>query len=176
MKAIHHIGVSVANLEEAIDFYHDVLGLEFSREPSPVFDDPNMGPAIGVPGAALRQACFQCGDAQVELQEYTAPDPPNRAPPPPNAIGAAHIAFRVSDIEAAKRALEEKGIRFLSDVNVVDEGTIAGWRWVYFHDPAGNTLELLEEAYVLREDRAAGIAGYKSKRKARATEAGAEPE
>jgi catechol 2,3-dioxygenase-like lactoylglutathione lyase family enzyme len=161
MKAIHHVGITVPDLDRGIDFYHGVLGLEFSTEPSPVFDDPRLGAAVGVPGANLRQVCLACGESVVELLEYTQPAPPNDAPLPPNGIGAAHLAFRVDDIERTRAELEAKGVEFLSDVNVVDDGVLAGWRWVYFLDPDGNTLELVEEAYTRPEERAEGIAAYK---------------
>lgn len=148
------------DLEQAIGFYHDVLGLPLSHEPSGLLEGPEVGPGVGVPGAALKMACLACGDALVELVEYAAPETPNDVPPPPNAIGAAHLAFRVQDIAAHKRALERKGVQFTSDINVEDEGSVAGWRWVYFRDPAGNTLELVEEAYTLPEERKAAIAEY----------------
>jgi catechol 2,3-dioxygenase-like lactoylglutathione lyase family enzyme len=166
MKAVHHVGITVPDLERAIDFYHDVLGLEFANEPSPVFDDPTLGPAVGVPGANLRQVSLWCGDSIVELLEYTSPEPPNDAPLPPNGLGAAHLALKVDDVARTKAELEAKGIEFLSEINVVDEGVLAGWRWVYFQDPDGNTLELVEEAYRLAEERAAGIAEYKRSRAA----------
>jgi catechol 2,3-dioxygenase-like lactoylglutathione lyase family enzyme len=167
MKAIHHIGITVSDLERGIDFYHGLLGLEFSTEPSPVFDDPRLGPAVGVPGANLKQVCLVCGESVVELLEYTQPEPPNEAPLPPNGIGAAHLAFRVDDIERSKAELEAKGVEFLGEINVVDDGVLAGWRWVYFTDPDGNTLELVEEAYTRPEQRAKGIAAYKHAREKR---------
>jgi catechol 2,3-dioxygenase-like lactoylglutathione lyase family enzyme len=63
-----------------------------------------------------------------------------------NALGAQHVAFRVDDVRARTQELEEHGVTFLSELNVVDEGVLAGWRWVYFTDPDGNALELVEIA------------------------------
>ena len=56
--------------------------------------------------------------------------------------------------------LEGKGVAFYSDVNVVDEGPLAGWRWVYFSDPDGLALELVEVAYYLKDEREANSAEY----------------
>lgn len=167
MRAIHHVGITVANLEDGIDFYHGVLGLPFANEPSPVFDDPSLGPAVGVPGAALRQVSLQLGDSIVELLEYQRPESPVDAPLPQNALGAQHLAFFVDDINATKAELESKGVRFFSDVNVVDEGVLAGWRWVYFADPDGNALELVEIAYTKPAERKAGIDAYLAERSPR---------
>jgi catechol 2,3-dioxygenase-like lactoylglutathione lyase family enzyme len=161
---MHHVGITVSDLERGIDFYHGVLGLEFVNEPSPVFDDPGLGPAVGVPGAALRQVSLAVGDAVVELLEYSRPQSPIDAPLPQNALGAAHVAFLVEDIHAKKAELEAKGVEFFSDVNAVDEGVLAGWRWVYFSDLEGNALELVEIAYMQPEERAAGIRAYLEQR------------
>ncbi len=160
MKAMHHVGITVSDLERGIDFYHGVLGLGFAAEPSPVFDDPALGPAVGVPGAALRQVSLALADGFLELLEYTRPASPIDAPLPQNALGAQHVAFLVDDIHAVKADLEAKGVRFYSEVNAVDEGVLAGWRWVYFSDPEGNALELVEIAYTRPEERAAGIRAY----------------
>jgi catechol 2,3-dioxygenase-like lactoylglutathione lyase family enzyme len=173
MKAIHHVGITVSDLERGIDFYHGVLGLGFANEPSPVFDDPALGPAVGVPGAALKQVSLALGDGILELLEYTRPSSPIDAPVAQNALGAQHVAFQVDDIHARKAELEAKGVRFFSEVNAVDEGVLAGWRWVYFSDPEGNALELVEIAYTRQEERAAGIRSYLAQRAAGRAGAGA---
>jgi catechol 2,3-dioxygenase-like lactoylglutathione lyase family enzyme len=160
IHGVHHTGIIVSDLERSIDFYHGILGLEFANEPSPVFDDPGLGPKVGVPGAALRQVTLKAGDHQVELLEYTAPPSPIDAPMPQNALGAHHVGFRVDDIDAKVRELKDKGVEFLGDVSAVDEGVLAGWRWVYFRDPDGISLELVEVAYTREADRRAGIAAY----------------
>ena len=114
----------------------------------------------GVPGGALRQVSLLLGDTEFELLQYKSPPSETTEPLLSNNIGASHVAFRVDDIRATKAALEAKGIEFFSDVNVVDEGVLAGWRWVYFEDPDGYPLELVEVAYYNADERKAGIAGY----------------
>lgn len=160
MKGMHHVGITVKDLDASIGFYHDVLGLEFSNEPSPWFDAPELGPAVGVPGAGLRQVSLLLGDTTLELLEYRSPPSETTEPLKSNDLGASHVAFLVDDIHAKKAELESKGIEFYSDVNVVDEGVLAGWRWVYFQDPDGYPLELVEVAYYDDEGRRAGIAAY----------------
>ena len=160
MKGLHHVGITVKDLDASIRFYHDVLGLQFSNEPSPWFDAPELGPAVGVPGAALRQASLLLGDTMLELLEYKSPPSETSEPLRSNNLGASHVAFLVEDIEAKKAELEAKGISFYSDVNVVDEGVLAGWRWVYFEDPDGYPLELVEVAYYNEQERREGIAAY----------------
>jgi catechol 2,3-dioxygenase-like lactoylglutathione lyase family enzyme len=162
VKGIHHVGITVPDLDRGIAFYNGVLGLEFFDPPSPVFDHEDLGERVGIPGAALRQVNLMLDGTIVELLEYTAPAPPyGDEPILANARGAAHVCFQVEDVEAKKAELEAAGVEFLSDVNVVDEGVLAGWRWVYFRDPFGIVLELVEIAYHDDEAARRGIAAYR---------------
>jgi catechol 2,3-dioxygenase-like lactoylglutathione lyase family enzyme len=164
MKGLHHVGITVKDLDASIRFYHDVLGLGFSNEPSPWFDAPELGVAVGVPGAGLRQVSLLLGDTTLELLEYKSPPSETAEPLRSNNLGASHVAFLVEDIDAKKAELEASGIEFYSDVNVVDEGVLAGWRWVYFQDPDGYPLELVEVAFYNEQDRRAGIEAYLASR------------
>ncbi len=164
MKALHHVGITVADLDASIRFYHDVLGLPFANEPTPWFEGEELARGVGVPAAALRQVSLLAGDTTLELLEYRSPPSETDRPLRSNNVGASHVAFLVDDIHATKAALEAKGIEFYGPVNVVDEGVLAGWRWVYFQDPDGYPLELVEVAYYREEDRRAGIAAYLASR------------
>jgi catechol 2,3-dioxygenase-like lactoylglutathione lyase family enzyme len=160
VRALHHVGITVRDLDASIRFYHDVLGLEFSNEPSPWFDGEELSRGVGVPDAALRQVSLLVGDTTLELLEYSSPPSDTDRPLGSNSLGASHVAFLVDDVHAAKAELEAKGIAFYSPVNVVDEGVLAGWRWVYFEDPDGYPLELVEVAYYNEDERRAGISAY----------------
>jgi len=160
MRAQSHVGITVRDLDASVRFYHDLLGLEMCTEPSPWFDQPDLGRGVGVPGAALRQVCLRLGDTMLELLEYRTPPSDTERPLLSHSIGASHVAFQVDDIQAAKAELESRGVTFYSDVNVVDDGVLAGWRWVYFADPDGYPLELVENAYLRRGGHAEGIARY----------------
>jgi catechol 2,3-dioxygenase-like lactoylglutathione lyase family enzyme len=104
------------------------------------------------------------GDTMLELLEYKSPPSETAGPLLSNNTGASHVAFLVDDIEAKKTELENQGIEFYSAVNRVDEGVLAGWRWVYFEDPDGYPLELVEAAYYNAEEREEGIAAYLASR------------
>ena len=102
MKGLHHVGITVKDLDASIRFYHDVLGLQFSNEPSPWFEGEELGPAVGVPGAALRQVSLVLGDSTFELLEYKSPPSETTGPFSSQILGASHVAFFVDDIESKK--------------------------------------------------------------------------
>jgi catechol 2,3-dioxygenase-like lactoylglutathione lyase family enzyme len=164
MKALHHVGITVKDLDASIRFYHDVLGLAFSNEPSPWFRGEDLERGVGVPGAALRQVSLLAGTTTVELLEYETPPSDTAEPLRSNNLGASHIAFLVENIDAAKADLEAEGVSFFSDVNIVDDGVLAGWRWVYFEDPDGYPLELVQVAYYHEDERRSGVAAYLASR------------
>jgi catechol 2,3-dioxygenase-like lactoylglutathione lyase family enzyme len=158
LLGVHHTGIIVSNLDRSVYFYHDLLGLEFVSEPSPWFSGRELAEGVGVPDASLRQVNLRVGNGTVELLEYGNRPDGDDAVPPQNRLGSSHIALLVDDIEQSIADLRAKGVEFLSASHVVDEGTLAGWRWVYFLDPDGYTVELVEEAYTTPHQEA--IAAY----------------
>jgi len=161
LRAIHHAGLVVRDLDRSIYFYHDILQLPFANEPTPWFSGSQLATGVGVPGAELRQVSLWVGDhSTMELIEYANRPATSTSPVPNNFMGAAHVCFKVDDVDATKKELETKGVTFYSDVNIVDSGPLAGWRWVYFSDPDSLVLELVEVAYYLKDDREANSAQY----------------
>ncbi|MCL2027752.1 MAG: methylmalonyl-CoA epimerase [Bacteroidales bacterium] len=99
MKPTHveHIGIAVANLDEAIKYYEDVLNLKcYAIEE--------------VAEQKVKVAFFQVGDTKIELLESTDPEGPigkfvaNKGP------GVHHIAFAVDNTADTLKAMENKGI------------------------------------------------------------------
>jgi methylmalonyl-CoA/ethylmalonyl-CoA epimerase len=97
---IEHIGIAVENMEEAIAYYENVLGLRCYKIEE-------------VADQKVKTAFFLVGQTKVELLETTDPEGPigkfiaNRGP------GLHHIAFAVDDVAQSLREAEEKGIRLI---------------------------------------------------------------
>jgi catechol 2,3-dioxygenase-like lactoylglutathione lyase family enzyme len=144
MQAIFHTGITVSDIEKTVVFYRDVLGLKMISGPDEVFEGEELSEAVGVPGTRMKLALFEVGDGALELIEYLSPKSEIERALPPNAVGALHVAFRVDDALAKMKELQAGGIEFMSSLNVETEGDFAGWKWVYFKDPDGIQLELIE--------------------------------
>ena len=163
MLGVHHVGITVSDLERSVGFYHDPIGLRFVVPPTPWFEGNDLARGLGVrPPVALRVALFEVGDGQTwfEILQYRTPPSSRTRALPQSDVGAAHVAFYVEDITATYDELSAKGVEFNSPPNTVDDGPLAGWRWAYFKDPDGHTIELVEVAYVRQEERTADLTAY----------------
>jgi catechol 2,3-dioxygenase-like lactoylglutathione lyase family enzyme len=108
-----HVAVSVKDMEKAIAFYQDIIGLEkvFDRE----FDAP-MAKLIGVEGTKVRIVHMRLGDATVELFYYYHPKGRDPLPNPQQSdFGLIHIGFKVTNFHETYRKLKERGVQFLGE-------------------------------------------------------------
>jgi lactoylglutathione lyase len=144
LHGVHHAGVTVANLDRALAFYRDVLGLEVFVVAERT--DATIGQIVGYPGARIKLAfCGVPGDsARVELLEYLEPRGESGGGDTFRP-GTGHVCFRVSDIEALYARISEAGYAPRSTAPVtINEGPNAGARAFYVRDPDGYTVELFQ--------------------------------
>jgi predicted enzyme related to lactoylglutathione lyase len=117
VTGVDFVNVPTTDLDRARQFYGEVLGLEASA----VYQRGDR-PAMG--------AEFETGTVTIALIDSAAVGREFR----PNTLP---IAFRVDDVEAARAALEAKGISFAADT--LDSGVC---HMAFFEDPDGNALML----------------------------------
>ncbi|TXS90301.1 VOC family protein [Parahaliea maris] len=126
----HHGGVNVPDLEQAIAWYHDILGFDLERR----FEIPPARARVAmVRKGAMRFEIFQVEDAR--------PLPAERRTPITDlqTHGNKHVAFQVSDLETFLLEVESRG----ADIAfVVREGFGRG---CFLRDCAGNLIEFVEE-------------------------------
>lgn len=125
---VAHIGVAVADLDEALAFYRDVLGSEAS-------------PPETADGARIVSVHF--GETEVELLTPESPDGPVARFLAKRGPGIHHICYRVPDLDAALDRCRAGGYRLVDEV----PRTGAGGRRIAFIHPkatAGILLELTE--------------------------------
>jgi len=102
MKPTHieHIGIAVANLEEAVRYYTEVIGLEcYAIEE--------------VADQKVRTAFFRIGQTKIELLESTDPEGPIAKFIEKKGEGIHHIAFAVENIDDKLRQADKKGVRLI---------------------------------------------------------------
>ncbi|HET8612889.1 MAG TPA: VOC family protein [Sphingomonas sp.] len=148
IEGVHHIAVSVPDLDRARAFYVDLLGAE---EVSAVeWQEGNAGinAILGLPESAGRQFIARLGNVHIEAFEYRVPrSPPQDPDRPVNLCGYTHFALQVDDIDAIHARLGAAGIRFhtVPEASAVDEqGRRTGMRATYGRDFFGNVFELIE--------------------------------
>lgn len=147
MRGHDHTGVTVPDMEQAVDFFTEVVGCKKAMSFGPFADDKGtfMQDLLGVdPKAVIEEITLvRCGHgSNIELFKYTAPD--QRDLMPRNSdIGGFHIAFYVDDIAAAKAYLDGKGVKTRMGPLPVTEGPAAGQTILYFQAPWGLQLEAI---------------------------------
>jgi catechol 2,3-dioxygenase-like lactoylglutathione lyase family enzyme len=143
---LDHTGVTVADLDRSLRFYHDLLGLPIRERGED--DGPHMEAITGLEGACVRFADLDAGGGRlVELLEYLSPvAAPARAEP--NVPGSGHLAIQVADVASVVARLRAAGttIRSPGPVTIADDGDWAGVTCLYATDPDGFTVELVERA------------------------------
>src|SRR5262245_59250167 len=103
MKAtLDHIGIAVANLDEALRFYRDALGLEIETPED-------------VPSQHVRAHFIPAGQSALELLEATDAESPIAKYVARRGPGLHHITLRVDDIGAALATLKSRGVRLIDE-------------------------------------------------------------
>jgi catechol 2,3-dioxygenase-like lactoylglutathione lyase family enzyme len=160
LRGTEHIGFTVPNLDEAVDFFVRVIGCEPFYELGPFQSNGDwMQTQLNLhPRAVMKRLKFlRCGNgSNFEIFEYSAPD--QRLEQPKNSdIGGHHLAFYVDDMDEAIAYLKANGVRVLGEPVIREEGPSAGQTWIYFLTPWGMQMELVSypngKAYERSESR-----------------------
>jgi len=98
---INHLGIAVENLDEAVAFYRDVLGLP----PSHFEEFENM-----------RIAFIPVGESELELLEPMTDDGPIATFIQKRGQGFQHVCFEVDDVDATIEELQRNGAQMIDKV------------------------------------------------------------
>ena len=102
---------------------------------------------VGIPGARLKIAGLDIPGLHLDLIEYLSPKGAPQAGPP-NDVGNVHVGFTVDDMWAAYDRLKAAGVQFMSEPVSPTAGPNKGGWAVYFVDPDGMTLEMIQRPKV----------------------------
>jgi methylmalonyl-CoA/ethylmalonyl-CoA epimerase len=129
IEKVHHVGVVVRDVEQAMGFYRDLLGLRVHKLET-------------IEEQGVRAALLTLGDSEIELLEPVVPDTGVARYLERKGEGLHHICFQVDDVERDLEALKERG------TEMIDQQTRMGLagRICFLHPSAldGTLVELCQ--------------------------------
>jgi methylmalonyl-CoA/ethylmalonyl-CoA epimerase len=129
--AIDHIGVAVDDLDEAVERYRRMLGIEPTHRER-------------VEDQGVEEVLFPIGESYVQLLGALAPDTPVGRFVATRGPGVHHVAYRVDDVAAALDALRADGARLIDETpRPGSRGTLIAF--VHPKSMGGVLVELVEE-------------------------------
>lgn len=131
IKRIDHIAIVVDDIEAALGFWRDTLGLDLSH-----LED--------VPAQRASVAFLPSGDSEVELVQPTTDDSGLARYLAKRGPGMHHICFEVDDLARTLEILKKKGVRLI-DEN--PRSGIGGTQFAFIHPEGANGV--LVELYEL---------------------------
>jgi methylmalonyl-CoA/ethylmalonyl-CoA epimerase len=101
--SVHHVGIAVASIDQAMHFYGDKLGLSLTE-------------TIDMPERQLRVGFVKAANVLIELLEPTDPDTTVARFLERRGPGLHHLCFGTPDIREHLRDLKDKGIELIDEV------------------------------------------------------------
>ena len=99
---VHHVGVAVPSIDDAMHFYGDKLGLAVHE-------------TLELPDRQLRVAFVKADNMLIELLEPTDPDTPVARFLERRGPGLHHLCFGTPDIREHLRDLRDKGVELIDE-------------------------------------------------------------
>jgi methylmalonyl-CoA/ethylmalonyl-CoA epimerase len=129
IKKINHIAIVVENIDEALTFWRDQLGLRLDH-----IED--------VPSQSSKVAFMPVGEGEVELVQPTDPETGLGKYLAKRGEGMHHLCVEVEDIESVLADLKSKGVQLINEV----PQDLPGRRMAFIHPKAANgvLVELYE--------------------------------
>jgi catechol 2,3-dioxygenase-like lactoylglutathione lyase family enzyme len=139
ITGMHHVAISVSDIDRSIAFYTEALGMELTVAPF-TLAQPDLEEIMDTEQLDGRMCLVSGGGVTLELFEFVSPRPAPPADPFISRRGFTHFGFTVDDIEAEHARLSARGVKFLSRIMTFQPT----YRAVYGKDPDGNVFELLQ--------------------------------
>jgi catechol 2,3-dioxygenase-like lactoylglutathione lyase family enzyme len=141
ISGIHHVAISTPDMERALGFYRDLLGLRVVHDAGWKRGTAVADAITRLDDSSARQVLLRAGNAFVELFEYASP---RAAPGDPGRPvcdhGITHLCLDVDDLDAEHDRLVAAGVEF----HCPPQDLRGGVRCTYARDPDGNVVELQE--------------------------------
>ncbi len=131
IEKVDHIGIAVKNIDEALKFYCDSLGLKCTRMEE-------------VEGQKVKIAFIPVGGINLELVQATDPESAIAKFIEKNGEGIQHIALRVKNLEESMQSLKESRVNL---IDAIPRKGAHGSKIVFLHPKSthGVLIELCEK-------------------------------
>jgi catechol 2,3-dioxygenase-like lactoylglutathione lyase family enzyme len=146
ITGVAHTAVCVADVDAAVAWYRDVLGMRVLSPPyrmdGPAIDH-DMGELVPRP-VVVKAAIVGCDDSDHVLEVIEYPEAPGGSTRAALAVydhGLTHVGLVCDDIDATRGHLEANGAEFL----VSGIADVANLRTTWFRDPFGVVFILMEK-------------------------------
>ncbi len=139
MKAMRHAGIVVSDLEKAVYFYGELLGLKIAKR-----SDESSGyidKVCGLRDSRLTTVKMATDNGNLIELLYFHSHPNRGVEKKLHDIGLSHIAFTVDDIEKEYKRLLGEGVDFVSSPKLSPDGYA---KIAFCMDPDGVFIELVE--------------------------------
>ena len=123
IKKISHVAVVVSDIDAALEFWRDALGLKLSY-------------AEDLPEQDAEVAFLQLGDSEIELFRPTVDDNGAARFLAENKSGMHHIALEVDDLDAMIERLQSEGVHLINHESVA---AARGRRAVFVHPSSASS-------------------------------------
>jgi catechol 2,3-dioxygenase-like lactoylglutathione lyase family enzyme len=146
ITGLAHTALHVPDVEAAVAWYRDVLGLRVLSPPYRMEGDritADMGELVPAP-VVVHAAILGVSDADdrvIEVIEYPGTPSGARTAPSVLELGFTHVGLVCDDIDATRAQFEAREVHFLT----AGIAEVAGWRTTWFRDPWDNVFILLEK-------------------------------
>ncbi|MHC4899815.1 MAG: VOC family protein [Planctomycetota bacterium] len=140
MLCVRHVGIVVRDLEPAVRFYEEALGLVVVQQQEET--GPYLDAVLGLRNARATTVKMSAaeGPTLVELLEFHS-HPDDRHSAHPYSLGPTHVAFTVADLWHRYEQLSERGVCFTAPPRHSPDGRALV---TFCRDPEGNLIELVE--------------------------------
>lgn len=155
-----HVGITVPDLNQAIEWFEDVLGAEAPLTFGPLEAGSFVASVVDVAKTASidQITMLRIGhSANIELFKYTAPDGQRHEMPKNSDWSGHHVAFYVTDMDAAVDYMKGKGVkRMPAGPFTLTEGPAAGQTIQYFRTPWGGYVEFISYPHGMAYEKSHG--------------------
>jgi methylmalonyl-CoA epimerase len=100
IQKIHHIGIAVKSLDEALRFYSETLGLTVHKQAT-------------VEQQGVKAALLTIGESEIELLEPLGPETPVGRFLERRGEGLHHLCFQTDGIDQELAGLKAKGVELI---------------------------------------------------------------